>query len=275
MNKRLILIILLFFTFAAANAQKRFEYVDSTLMYEQQEKVEKDDEEYNDYTTEETDDDIQGDTGVSLRAATILKDSIDFWKNKKEFAYAKNLDSLLKAKQEEGKKDNSRSSPTTERRSKPANMDKLFAAGWIQAVLWTLAALFVLYILYRLFLSDVRFRKSSSAQQVKEMQPVEEEFQLLSNFDQLIHQSCKLGDYRVATRYLFLKTLQRLRDKSLIEYSIDKTNYKYLYELPENKRESFASLIMTYEYLWYGHNEVEKEDYTAIETNFNNFLNKI
>lgn len=275
MNKLLLLFIVLFFTFAGANAQKRFEYVDSTLIGEQQEEKQVTTDDYTDYDdAEKNEDDIQGDTGVTLRTATIRIDSVNFWKNKKEFAYAKYLDSLLKAKQHKPEK-KTEDTPTFQRRSRPANMDKLFSAGWIQAVLWTLAGLFVLYILYRLFLSDVKFRKSSAGPQVKEVQAVEEEFQLLSNFDQLIHQSCKLGDYRVATRYLFLKTLQRLRDKSMIEYSIDKTNYKYLYEIPENRREDFASLIMTYEYSWYGHNEVNKEAYTGIETNFNNFLNKI
>jgi hypothetical protein len=279
MNKRFLFFILLLFAATGAGAQKRFQYVDSSVMYDkdsvEESLIRSGDEKTEGKAEEKTGDDIQGDTGVSLRTVSISGDSLDAWKNKKEFLYARNLDSLLRAKNKEKEKATEGDQSIYQPKANATNMDSLFAAGWIKAVLWILAGLFVVYILYQLFLNKGSFRRSATERKVAETAPTPDEVVMLSNFDQLIHQSCKLGDYRSATRYLFLKTLQRLSERSLITFSIDKTNSRYVFELPQAKREGFIPLVNIYEFLWYGNNTADKDSYTAIESNFNNFLNKI
>lgn len=228
-----------------------------------------DTEEYyhNDHDDE---DDIKGDTSVDIRDAALSADTLAAWKSNKKFAYAKNLAHLLRKQQEE-------ENQKYRQRSVPAgsSFDGAGIAKWLSFLLWGLAIAVVIFILYKLFLSGGLF-KMKRAQSGKAAEVVtEDERYIQQNFEELIHQACRLGDYRVATRYLFLKTLQRLSERSLIEFAIDKTNSKYLYEVPADKREDFAGLVLTYEYIWYGNSSVNKETYTGIESKFNAFLNRI
>jgi Domain of unknown function (DUF4129) len=96
-----------------------------------------------------------------------------------------------------------------------------------------------------------------------------------SNFENLQSKAYDAGDMRMAMRYLFLKTLQKLNDRELIRFAVDKTNTAYARELPQAKRNEFASLALYYEYIWYGNIAVQKETFDGIENKFNEFLNRI
>jgi hypothetical protein len=91
----------------------------------------------------------------------------------------------------------------------------------------------------------------------------------------LIQQSYKLGDYRVAVKYLFLKTLHQLAGRSFIEYAVDKTNYQYLREISPDKRNEFSKLVLNYEYIWYGNVNIGRELYDNLEKDFTAFQHKI
>jgi Domain of unknown function (DUF4129) len=80
---------------------------------------------------------------------------------------------------------------------------------------------------------------------------------------------------RLAMRYLFLKTLQKLNERELINFAADKTNSQYAREIPAAKRNEFANLALYYEYIWYGNVGVQKETFDGIKTKFDTFLNKI
>jgi hypothetical protein len=214
--------------------------------------------------------DILTDTLLSINTITIPSDTIAALKIKKEFAYEKNLDSLLKASQNE-----QINNPVIKKRSSSGSfLDAFFASGIVEIILWSIAILFVIFILYNLFLSKGAFRrtgkKSPEAEQISEEEIFENE-----NYDSLLNQAYKLQDFRLAVRYLFLKTLQKLNESSLIEFATGKTNTKYVYEVPQNKRNEFAALVLNYEYVWYGHVTINKELYDAIETKFSTFFNKI
>lgn len=97
----------------------------------------------------------------------------------------------------------------------------------------------------------------------------------VSDYDKLIHQSCKLGDYRMAVRYLYLKNLAALADQELLTLSADKTNYQYVQEIEAGLKNEFASLVLIYEYTWYGNFSPAQETYTGIEKKYIDFYKKI
>lgn len=72
------------------------------------------------------------------------------------------------------------------------------------------------------------------------------------DFDTLIQNALAVGDFRAAIRYSFLKALKVLQVAKQIDWQIEKTNYDYLLEMPEQQQGDFRSVLRVYEYVWYG-----------------------
>ena len=265
MHKLFLAIILAIGSISVSCAQdNRFEYKDSSLLNDSG----KDTETVT--TTEERD--ILSDTSVIISSISLHADTVAGWKSDKRFAYAKNLDTLLKIKQQEDLDEYNK-----RLKEKPNNfIAALFASGLPQILFWTIAIGFVVFILYKLFLSNGVFKRSPKAAVTKntEVQP-DELIATVADYDKLVHQSVKLGDYRMAVRYQFLKTLAQLSDKEYIYRSVDKTNYEYVREIRADKKNEFAALVLNYEYIWYGNFPVNSDTYTGIEKKFSTFYKKI
>ncbi len=238
------------------------------------------------------------DTSLRPNQLTIPIDSIESWKNLKAFAYAKYLDSLLKERQEKEKlkivqrtrsssstktSSSSKTSPSDTEEEGPGWFERLFASPITRVVIWILAILFVLFIVYKLFLSEGAFRKRSKKPLAPVAEVTEEIVTSESDFDALISKAVQNGNYRHAVRYQYLKVLHRLAEKHLIEMAADKTNYQYVREVGsrggaavnQQFQNDFASLTLSYEYVWYGEFGVDNVIYRRIETGFNQFNQKI
>jgi uncharacterized protein DUF4129 len=216
---------------------------------------------------------IEEDIDTTLRhnGLEIPPDSAKQWKDLKEFAYIKNLDSLLKAKQEEERKKGKDYSASSE-----SMLDRILSSSFTQVLLWMLAGLFILLIIYRLFLAEGAFKKQSKSIGEEKPDIQEELITPETDFDALINQSLKNNNYRQAVRYQYLKTLHRLAGKELIELAPDKTNYQYVREMKKPLLQNeFASLTLNYEYVWYGEFAIEKEMYNRLEKHFLNFNQKL
>lgn len=262
--------IFCFFSFTASNSiaqTQGYEYSDSSLL-------DKTDEQSNDEgmpVNPNKEDANFTDTILYMHEVAVPADSIDGWRNDKKYAYVKNLDSLLKAKEKEylSQERNVR------RETAPAYQNNFFSSGIVQGIFWAIAIFFVLFILYKLFFNQGIFKKNLSSLPVQEVKVDEQIIDDASDYDKLIQQSFKQGDYRMAVRYLFLKTLRQLSDKGLLQRSVDKTNYQYVQEISKDKKKDFASLVLNYEYVWYGHLDIAREQYEQIEKNYISFYNKI
>lgn len=204
---------------------------------------------------------IYVDTFIKAHEINISKDSIKYWKNKRQFAYMKNLDSLLRASQAGNKQ------PVYE----PSFLERLLRSNIFSVLAWMICGFVVLLIAYQVFRNNGLFSGNRNNKKLVEEYIPEDQAELAHDFDQLINQAYKLGDFRMAVRYEFLRTLKNLRNKGHIEFAIDKTNSKYLAELPQNWRPDFRSLIHDYEYVWYGHFTIEKEQYISIQKKFASF----
>ena len=278
--RKLILIsigILLWCT--ALQAQKKYVYEDSTL-YQEEEKIYtkptlKDEAvststEIIEKPVEEVADTIYVDTTVYYNQLEVPADSIKAWKNLKAFGYVSYLDSLLKAQKENKKKAQKYETP-----SGPGALDRLLSSPGLKVILWMLAALFIGFIIYKLFLTEGAFRKKTTA---SKMAPeVEEEIITQeSDFEKLIRLALQSGNYRLAVRYQYLQTLHKLAAKNIIELAADKTNNNYVRELTnKNYQQDFAALTLNYEYVWYGEFAIDENIYRRLATDFLQFNNKI
>jgi hypothetical protein len=260
-----ISLVCLFFFSAASGQEKKYVYQDSALIQQAVvEPVVADTvvAQENEYAEEKPD------TSLYLNDLYLHPDSVRSWKDQKPFAYAKDLDSILKARQKELEK--------PEPIRSPGWFARFLASGILRVILWMLAIGFVLFILYRLFLADGVFKRSSRSNKGPAPQVEEEIITGESDFDILINQSLQANNYRQAVRYQYLRTLHKLADKNRIELAKDKTNYQYVNEISDAViRDEFRALTLNYEYVCYGEFMIDGLLYKKLESGFTGLNQKI
>ena len=89
------------------------------------------------------------------------------------------------------------------------------------------------------------------------------------NIDELIEAALKENNYRLAVRFYYLLLLQKLAQKELIDWEVQKTNADYVYELKDaGLRATFTKLTRIYDFIWYGNFEVNETDFAKAQTEF-------
>lgn len=95
-----------------------------------------------------------------------------------------------------------------------------------------------------------------------------------TNFDKLTKKAIKKGNYRLATRYLYLRALQQLSIKEIIKWNFDKTNNEYISEIKDhNTKDLFKRASHVYDYVWYGEFAIDEDKFVQNQELFNQ-LNK-
>lgn len=205
-------------------------------------------------------------------------DSLNGWKNSRDFAYMNYLDSLLR-KQKELRSDTvniheERGKAVQQKRDNSLMLQFLNSPP-VKVFFWALALFFIVFILYRIFLKNglFAFNKNKSAEMT------EDDFislNELSQYDSLISEAEKKSDFNLATRYLFLKAIKVLSDKDLIRFLPDKTNHEYVKEMERHSLAGeFSSLTRSYEYVWYGKFLIDKNQYEVLKEQFIQFIKKV
>jgi len=96
------------------------------------------------------------------------------------------------------------------------------------------------------------------------------------NFDELIAAAAQRKDYKLAVRYLFLKSLKLLSEKEIIELRNNKTNYQYLSEIKNNRISSaFQIATSRFEWIWYGDFPVDDNVMKSSQNEFNELFGLI
>lgn len=92
------------------------------------------------------------------------------------------------------------------------------------------------------------------------------------DFDTAVDEAVGQRNFRLAVRLLYLQTLKRLTDASLINYKPDKTNRQYVYELAGSPVQGeFESLTRQFEFIWYGDFPVDEARFGTIRFQFQQF----
>jgi hypothetical protein len=121
-------------------------------------------------------------------------------------------------------------------------------------VKYILVALFIIGIIFVLWKSKFRSLLKGDAKKIAATSFVDlpENIEGI-NIDALIEEATRAGNYRLAVRWCFLKSLQWLSSQNKIAWQPAKTNIDYQNELKEeNLKEEFISLSRVFEYAWYG-----------------------
>lgn len=255
-----ITFILCFFNSTICIAQsKEFQYSDSSIVEEEAK------------TAQEKQEEILTDTTFYSHFMSIPVDSVTAWKRSREYGYMNSLDSLLKQKMNE----NEESYQPVKQNNSPSFLQGLLSDIIVKIIFWSLAIFAVVFLLYKLFLSKVNLGTRQSDNSVTEVLPEEVLPVEISDYDTLIRQSCLLEDYRMAVRYLFLRTLFVLNEKGLLQWPSEKTNFEYVQAMPVQKKNDFATIVLNYEYVWYGHIQINRQQFELIENSFIQFSKKV
>ena len=191
---------------------------------------------------------------------SIESDSVKAVNSDKGFYYKRYMDSLLRATQFKVQKP---------RRRVDLNGSDFFSSIF-GIIFWILAIGLFAYLVYRLFLSNSSFLSRSRKNIASDIAVAEEEN--TSDPDSLLRNAIRSGNYRLAVRYLYLQSLQRLSEKKFIEINTNKTNYEYVMEVRRHKfANEFASLTLQYEYVWYGEYPVDERLFEQIQRRFTQF----
>lgn len=205
--------------------------------------------------------------GHQLAAAA---DSAEALKNTPAFRYAKNLDSLLMARQKEQQSLQLKPTHTS------SWLEKFFFSPIVKLFFWTLAVLFVGFIFYKLFFTEGFFQRNTYTSKVTAIVEKPEENFAAADYSKLINESVAAKNYRMAVRYNYLQTLQKLAVKNAITFAPAKTNTQYIQEVfSKPYKNEFSALTLQYEYAWYGGFELDEILFGKIQNNFKQFNSQI
>lgn len=218
------------------------------------------------------------DTTLAQYSFITNNDSVRNYGTRKDFPYMEDLDSALKTI---GKipvdtidldGSSTASKPTRQRLKRPVTTFSV--SPFLRLVLWIAAILFLLFIVYRLFAKGNIFKgrdAKTPAIEADEETPVNSD-----DYDRLISQAIANSNFRLAVRYLYLKTLHLLAAANFINLSPDKTNYQYIREMSKHSTyKDFISLTSSYEHVWYGKFDVDKKLFEYVEKNFKNYFQRL
>jgi hypothetical protein len=146
----------------------------------------------------------------------------------------------------------------------------------LQYLLWIGIAVLILFIILKIFgVSGGSFflrqnRKNIPVTATEAATVVDDP----DHYDSPIRKAAAEGNFRLATRYLFLQTLYTLNNQQYIEIEKDKTNYQYITEVRKRSgpiSQQLAALVLQYEYIWYGEYEIANTAYARLEESFKRF----
>ncbi len=137
-----------------------------------------------------------------------------------------------------------------------------------------IGTLFVfLYFLSKTKMAGIFERKKSK--KLLELSAIQDDIREV-DFKHLIHQAEDSKQYRLAVRFNFNHLLQNLNSKKIIDWAEYKTNFDFLNEIKNNyQKNEFQSLSNTYDYVWYGEQSIDEQDYASYKNQIFNLIQKI
>ncbi len=140
----------------------------------------------------------------------------------------------------------------------------------LEYCIYGLFAVIIVYLIIKYMLnSPVNTIFNKEDRKINQLNFTEEHIEKV-DFDSLITKAVDAADYRVAVRYLYLKSLQLLSNHQIIEWHFDKTNAEYQAEIKDAAtKEYFRKVSYIYDYVWYGEFSINESDYEKTAYNFN------
>ncbi|MAX71004.1 MAG: hypothetical protein CL868_00100 [Cytophagaceae bacterium] len=140
----------------------------------------------------------------------------------------------------------------------------------LEYIIYGLLGIIVLYLLIKFLLQNpVSSVFKTEDKDIEGFSYVEEDIKQV-DFDKLIKKALKENNYRLATRYMYLKSLKVLANKKIIEWHYEKTNSDYLNEIKNSDTKNlFKRVSYIYDYVWYGEFPIDETKFIKNKEDFN------
>lgn len=143
----------------------------------------------------------------------------------------------------------------------------------LEFIVYGMLSVIVMYLVIKFLLQNSVssvFKKETKT--IDGFSYVEEDIKQI-DFDKLINEALKSSNFRLATRYLYLKSLKVLANKQTIEWHFEKTNSDYLNEIKDsNLKAVFKRISYIYDYVWYGEFPIDEGRFNKNKDDFNQLL---
>jgi len=148
------------------------------------------------------------------------------------------------------------------------------AYNLLKIFVYIIIILFVLYIVIRMLVgteaSSFFNRKSTMVAPLN----IQEEHIENIDLDTYIQDAISENNYRLAIRYMYLKTLKQLSLHNYIDWHFDKTNSDYYTEIKNTQlKEGFKKVSYVYDYVWYGEFYLEEKGFNNARKDFEHVNN--
>jgi hypothetical protein len=141
--------------------------------------------------------------------------------------------------------------------------------GVIKFIIYGLLIIFAIFILVKLLVGDNA--SSFFSKKSKSVAPLNIQEQHIENvdLDSYIKNALKEENYRLAIRYMYLKSLKLLSLNNLIDWHFEKTNSDYYREIKsESLKENFKKTSYLYDNIWYGEFALNKAGFENAQKDF-------
>lgn len=185
------------------------------------------------------------------------------------FGYMKGLDSLLHLMNAEADsiKNMKARSGHFKRSKTPSVFAALFNNPAVRFAFWIVLAVFIGYVLTRLFQFKPFGR--SKTEEAATAEAEEEALKESDWYDDKIAESEAESNFMLAVRYRFLRMLAILNQDETITFTREKTNAAYASEIQDAAlRKLFLQRSMIYEYVWYGKKQLTERQYLSLKNIF-------
>lgn len=123
----------------------------------------------------------------------------------------------------------------------------------IEKIIYALLIIFAVYLLVKLLMGNQATSLFSKESRAAATLHFEEEHIENIDLDIEIKNALKQNNYRLAIRFMYLKSLKLLSVKNLIEWNYEKTNTDYYNEIENpNLKNDFQQISYWYDHIWYG-----------------------
>lgn len=143
-------------------------------------------------------------------------------------------------------------------------------------ILFIAIIIFAIYMIAKLLLKkEGQWIFAKSSKKVIRHEDIEKNLEAV-DFENLIQNTIKQGNKRLAIRYYYLWLLKKLSQKSYINWHPEKTNSDYYYEIQNaSVKNKFDYASYLYTYIWYGEFEVTDTIFSEAKNTFDTTISSI
>lgn len=140
---------------------------------------------------------------------------------------------------------------------------------FLRFLFYVILGVIIVYIIVRLLVgeraSSFFTRKSTSVAPLN----ISEEHIENIDLDAYIASALSEKNYRLAIRYMYLKSLKMLSLKNIIDWHFDKTNTDYYHEITNSDiKQGFKKVSYLYDNIWYGEYELDENGFYKAQQDF-------